>query len=153
MVQQAEQTVYNRSASSWYNTRGNFASHSTAGRSFSQRVSETMKFIETELKGAYIVEPERHEDERGFFARTFCQEEFVAHGLNPKVMQATGPCAMPLPGDFRPPSVVFVRRLNMLRGTTPSGRSRTSHLKSSRAKSSGSSVATARARALYGTIY
>jgi len=41
-----------------------------------------MIFTETKLKGAYIIEPERAEDERGFFARTVCQEEFKAHGLN-----------------------------------------------------------------------
>lgn len=46
-----------------------------------------MKFIETKLKGAYIIEPERLEDERGFFARTFCQKEFEAHGLNPRLVQ------------------------------------------------------------------
>lgn len=46
-----------------------------------------MKFIETRLKGAFIIEPERLEDERGFFARTFCQKEFEAHGLNPRMVQ------------------------------------------------------------------
>jgi len=46
-----------------------------------------MKFIETKLKGAYIIEPERIEDERGFFARTFCQKEFEEHGLNSKIVQ------------------------------------------------------------------
>lgn len=46
-----------------------------------------MKFIETRLKGAFIIEPERLEDERGFFARTFCQKEFEAHGLNPRMFQ------------------------------------------------------------------
>jgi len=46
-----------------------------------------MIFTETKLKGAYIIEPERLDDERGFFARTFCQEEFKAHGLNPRVVQ------------------------------------------------------------------
>lgn len=46
-----------------------------------------MKFIETKLKGAYIIEPERLEDERGFFARTFCQREFEEHGLNPHIVQ------------------------------------------------------------------
>ena len=46
-----------------------------------------MKFIETKLKGAFIIEPERLEDERGFFARTFCQKEFEKHGLNPRVAQ------------------------------------------------------------------
>ena len=46
-----------------------------------------MIFIETKLKGAFVLEPERQEDERGFFARTLCQEEFEAHGLNPRVVQ------------------------------------------------------------------
>lgn len=46
-----------------------------------------MKFIETRLKGAFIIEPERLEDERGFFARIFCQKEFEAHGLNPRMVQ------------------------------------------------------------------
>lgn len=40
-----------------------------------------MKFTETSLKGAYLIEPERVEDERGFFARSFCQHEFADHGL------------------------------------------------------------------------
>ena len=46
-----------------------------------------MRFTETRLKGAFIIEPERLEDERGFFARTFCQKEFEAHGLNPRMVQ------------------------------------------------------------------
>ncbi len=46
-----------------------------------------MTFSETELKGAFIIEPERLEDKRGFFARTFCQEEFDAHGLNSRFVQ------------------------------------------------------------------
>jgi len=46
-----------------------------------------MKFVETKLKGAFIVEPERLEDERGFFARTFCQKEFEKQGLNSRVEQ------------------------------------------------------------------
>lgn len=48
-----------------------------------------MIFRETELQGAYIIEPERIEDERGFFARTWCQREFEAHGLNPSLVQAS----------------------------------------------------------------
>jgi dTDP-4-dehydrorhamnose 3,5-epimerase len=40
-----------------------------------------MRFRETALPGALIVELERHRDERGFFARSFCEEEFAAHGL------------------------------------------------------------------------
>lgn len=40
-----------------------------------------MLFRETELQGAFIITPERLEDDRGFFARTYCAEEFAAHGL------------------------------------------------------------------------
>lgn len=46
-----------------------------------------MIFTETQLKGAYIIEPEKKADERGFFARTWCQHEFEAQGLNPRLMQ------------------------------------------------------------------
>jgi dTDP-4-dehydrorhamnose 3,5-epimerase len=46
-----------------------------------------MIFIETKLKGAYIIEPERREDERGFFARSFCKNEFKEHGLNDNLVQ------------------------------------------------------------------
>ena len=47
-----------------------------------------MKFTETKLKGAYIIDLERREDSRGFFARAFCQKEFAAHGLKPVIAQA-----------------------------------------------------------------
>ena len=46
-----------------------------------------MIFTELALKGVYLIEPDRREDERGFFARTFCAEEFSAHGLSPTVVQ------------------------------------------------------------------
>lgn len=46
-----------------------------------------MIFKETKLKGAYIIELEPLKDERGFFARTFCRDEFEKHGLNPCVAQ------------------------------------------------------------------
>ena len=46
-----------------------------------------MIFTETKLHGAFILELEKLEDERGFFARTFCQEEFKRHGLNPQIAQ------------------------------------------------------------------
>ena len=46
-----------------------------------------MRFIETPLEGAFVIEPERFEDERGFFARTWCQREFITHGLNPNLVQ------------------------------------------------------------------
>jgi len=40
-----------------------------------------VKFAETPLKGAYLVDIDRLEDERGFFARSFCEKEFSAYGL------------------------------------------------------------------------
>ena len=46
-----------------------------------------MIFSETRLKGAFIIEPEPIKDERGFFARTFCQDEFEQHGLNGRFVQ------------------------------------------------------------------
>ena len=48
-----------------------------------------MRFIETPLPGAFVIEPEPSEDGRGLFARTFCREEFAAHGLNPRVAQCS----------------------------------------------------------------
>lgn len=48
-----------------------------------------MLFRETPLAGAYLIELEEHADERGFFARTFCRDEFVKHGLNPVVAQSS----------------------------------------------------------------
>ena len=48
-----------------------------------------MIFTETELEGAFVIEPERLEDRRGFFARTWCQREFQAHGLNPRLVQCS----------------------------------------------------------------
>lgn len=44
-------------------------------------------FRETTLAGAFVIEPEKREDQRGFFARTFCREEFSARGLNPDIAQ------------------------------------------------------------------
>ncbi|MCB1661188.1 MAG: dTDP-4-dehydrorhamnose 3,5-epimerase [Pseudomonadales bacterium] len=41
-----------------------------------------MKFIPTHLQGAYIIDIEALEDSRGFFARTWCQEEFQQHGID-----------------------------------------------------------------------
>lgn len=40
-----------------------------------------MRFSEVGLAGAWLVVPERHQDERGFFARTFCEREFAERGL------------------------------------------------------------------------
>jgi len=47
-----------------------------------------MIFSETKLKGAFIIDIDRKEDSRGFFARAFCQKEFEAHGLKPIIAQA-----------------------------------------------------------------
>lgn len=46
-----------------------------------------MKFTETALRGAWAIEIEHLEDERGWFARTFDAREFAAHGLRPEVVQ------------------------------------------------------------------
>ena len=46
-----------------------------------------MQFTQTKLKGAFIIDLEQKPDHRGFFARTFCAQEFEAHGLKPAVAQ------------------------------------------------------------------
>jgi dTDP-4-dehydrorhamnose 3,5-epimerase len=46
-----------------------------------------VKFSETTLQGAYVIELEKLSDDRGFFARAFCKQEFEAHGLNPRIAQ------------------------------------------------------------------
>lgn len=46
-----------------------------------------MIFTETALPGAFIVDLETRGDERGFFARSFCQREFTDHGLKPAIVQ------------------------------------------------------------------
>jgi dTDP-4-dehydrorhamnose 3,5-epimerase len=60
-----------------------------------------MRFLETALKGAFIIELDKQEDERGFFARAWCQREFAARGLNPRLAQC---------------NVSFNRRRGTLRG-------------------------------------
>lgn len=47
-----------------------------------------MIFTETKLSGAFVIDIEPREDDRGFFARSFCQNEFVEHGLKPVIAQA-----------------------------------------------------------------
>jgi dTDP-4-dehydrorhamnose 3,5-epimerase len=47
-----------------------------------------MKFAETKLAGAYQIEIEPRRDERGFFARSFCEDEFAAHGLVTRMVQS-----------------------------------------------------------------
>jgi dTDP-4-dehydrorhamnose 3,5-epimerase len=40
-----------------------------------------MKFTETKIPGVFVIELEKREDSRGYFARAWCQREFEAHGL------------------------------------------------------------------------
>lgn len=46
-----------------------------------------MIFVETKLKGAFIIKPQKTEDERGSFSRTFCKKEFAEHDLNASIVQ------------------------------------------------------------------
>jgi dTDP-4-dehydrorhamnose 3,5-epimerase len=62
---------------------------------------KAMIFVETELAGAYLVELEKREDERGFFARLWCEREFATHGLTSRLAQV---------------SLSFNRRRGTLRG-------------------------------------
>jgi dTDP-4-dehydrorhamnose 3,5-epimerase len=48
-----------------------------------------MIFTESPLAGAYVVELERLRDERGFFARAYCAEDFAARGLGPELRQCS----------------------------------------------------------------
>lgn len=47
----------------------------------------TVRFTETSVPGAFVIDLEPHTDDRGSFARGFCAEEFGAHGLEPNVAQ------------------------------------------------------------------
>jgi len=60
-----------------------------------------LKFVATPISGAFVVEPELIEDERGGFARSFCQHEFEALGLDSAVAQC---------------NISFNRRRGTLRG-------------------------------------
>lgn len=60
-----------------------------------------MRFTETRLSGAFIIELELVEDDRGFFARTYCSEVFAAHGLCTSIAQC---------------SISFNKRAGTLRG-------------------------------------
>lgn len=46
-----------------------------------------MSFTETSFKGAFIIEPEKFEDERGFFARSFSDREFAAYGIDTRLVE------------------------------------------------------------------
>ncbi len=47
-----------------------------------------MIFTETKLKGAFIIDVKRQDDERGFFGRVWCKKEFEDHGLNADAVQS-----------------------------------------------------------------
>lgn len=51
-----------------------------------------MIFTQTELSGAYIIELEKLQDPRGFFARTWCKREFEEKGLNTNLAQCNMSC-------------------------------------------------------------
>jgi dTDP-4-dehydrorhamnose 3,5-epimerase len=46
-----------------------------------------VRFVETSLSGAFVLEPQKLEDSRGFFARCFSAREFEEHGMDPRVAQ------------------------------------------------------------------
>jgi len=46
-----------------------------------------MDFIETPLKGAFLISLKKIEDNRGYFARAWCRDELAHHGLNPNMVQ------------------------------------------------------------------
>ena len=48
-----------------------------------------MIFKETILSGAFTMDIDRHQDDRGFFARIFCADEFSANGLKPIIVQSS----------------------------------------------------------------
>src|SRR5262245_52287055 len=48
-----------------------------------------MRFKPLPLAGAFLLEPELHEDDRGFFERLWCQRELTKHGLNPELAQCS----------------------------------------------------------------
>jgi len=48
-----------------------------------------MQFKAAEIPGIWIIDLDRKEDDRGFFARTWCREEFAAHGLETNVVQTS----------------------------------------------------------------
>ena len=59
----------------------------TASGSHSLRGGSYLIFTETRLKGTYIVEIEKRCDDRGFFARSWCEKAFADHNLNPRTVQ------------------------------------------------------------------
>ena len=50
-----------------------------------------MIFTETKLKGAFIIDIETHDDDRGFYARAWCEREFALRDLDCRFVQANIP--------------------------------------------------------------
>ncbi len=48
-----------------------------------------MIFTELPVSGAYLIEPQLNVDERGFFARLWCRDEFEARGLETRLVQCS----------------------------------------------------------------
>jgi dTDP-4-dehydrorhamnose 3,5-epimerase len=48
-----------------------------------------LNFVATSIPGVYVLEPQRHQDDRGFFARTWCPRELSEHGLDPGLAQCS----------------------------------------------------------------
>lgn len=48
-----------------------------------------MIFEATPIPGAFVVRPEPHADERGYFARLWCRDEFAAHGIDVQMVQSS----------------------------------------------------------------
>lgn len=73
-----------------------------------------MIFTETGIKGVFLIDILRMKDSRGFFGRSWCKDEFQAHGLNPEIAQS---------------SISYNKRRGTLRGVhyqnSPSGESKT----------------------------
>ncbi len=59
-----------------------------------------MKFEETPIKGAYVIDLEKRGDDRGFFARVFCEREFAQHGLATRYVQVNNSLS-PIKGTLR----------------------------------------------------
>jgi dTDP-4-dehydrorhamnose 3,5-epimerase len=57
------------------------------GAAHTAQEERIMRFTETKLSGAYVIDIEPRDDTRGFFARAFCQREFEQYGLKPVVAQ------------------------------------------------------------------
>jgi len=55
---------------------------------YTESEGKNMKFESTEIAGLYTIDLHKIEDERGFFARAFCKEEFESMDLEPNVIQA-----------------------------------------------------------------